>query len=136
MNEILRTARALGIAAVVVTTSVTFLECNPETVMPYAPVVKDTLDYFEYSVPVNGVTTTSRYFWETTGTVASVNLMSTVTAGTATVTIVDDNAAVIFSHALDGSGVVGTGTGDAGFWNIMVTLTNAKGTLHFTVVPQ
>ncbi len=71
--------RTLGIAAVVVTASVTFLECNPEFAAPYAPVVRDTVDYFEYTAPVDGVTTTSRYSWETTGTVAKVNLMSTVT---------------------------------------------------------
>ena len=93
-------------------------------------------DYFEYTVPVNGVTATSRYAWETTGTVANVNLMSTVTAGTAIVTIADDDSALIFTHALDGSGVVGTGMGTAGFWSIHVELTNASGTLHFTVVPQ
>jgi hypothetical protein len=104
--------------------------------MPYTPVVKDTVDYFEYTVPVNGVTTTSRYFWETTGTVAKVNLIGGVTGGTATVTIADDDSAVIFTHALDGSGVVGTGVGNAGLWNIRVELTNAKGSLHFTVVPQ
>ncbi len=51
-------------------------------------------------------------------------------------TIADDDSALIFTHALDGSGVVGTGTGTAGFWSIHVALTNASGTLHFTVEPQ
>jgi hypothetical protein len=136
VNNISRTARTLGVVAVAVTASLAFLECNLDPVAPYAPVIKDTVDYFEYTVPVNGVTTTSRYFWETTGTVAKVNLTSSLTGGTAILTIADDNSAVIFSHAIDGSGVVGTGVGDAGFWNIRVELTNAKGSLHFTVVPQ
>ena len=131
-----RAVRALGIAAVVVTASVTFLECSPDFVMPYAPVVRDTVDYFEYTVPVNGVTTTSRYTWPTNGTAATVNLMSTLTGGTATVTISDAEAALIFSHPLDGSGPVGTGSATAGDWRIVVDLTNAKGTLHFTVVPN
>lgn len=130
-----RARRALGIAAVVFTATVAFLNCT-DVISPYVPVVTDSLDYFEYSAPVNGVTATSRYFWPTTGTAATVNLMSAVTAGTATITIVDDDSALIFSHALDGSGPVGTGSGPAGFWRIVVTLTDARGTLHFTVVPQ
>lgn len=127
--------RALGIAAVVFAAMFAFLDCT-DFVAPYAPTVKDTVNYFEYSVPVNGVTTTSRYFWETTGTAATVNLMSTVTAGSATITIFDDDSAAIFTHALDGSGPVGTGSGSAGFWRIQVELTNTSGSLHFTVVPQ
>jgi hypothetical protein len=130
-----RGRRALGIAAVLATVTVTFLECT-DFVAPYAPMVVDSLDYFEYTVPVDGVTTTSRYFWPTTGTAATVNLMSTVTAGTATMTIADDDSAVIFMHAVDGSGPVGTGIGSAGYWKITVALTNARGTLHFTVLPQ
>ena len=130
-----RARRALGIAAVVFGATFAFLDCT-DTVSPYAPTVKDTVNYFEYSVPVNGVTTTSRYFWETTGTAATVNLMSTVTGGTATMTIFDDDSAVIFTHAVDGSGPVGTGSGTAGFWRIVVELTNASGSLHFIVQPQ
>ena len=130
-----RARRALGIAAVIVAATFAFLDCT-DFVAPYAPVVTDTTDYFEYSVPVNGVTTTSRYFWPTTGTAATVNLMNTVTAGAATITIFDDDSAVIFTHALDGSGPVGTGSGSAGLWRIVVALTNASGSLHFTVVPQ
>jgi len=130
-----RAGRALGIAVVGLTATVTFLNCA-DFVAPYAPVVTDSLDYFEYAVPVNGVTTTTRYFWPTSGTAANVNMMNAVTAGTATITIFDDDSAAIFSHALDGSGVVGTGSGSAGFWRIVVELTNARGALHFTVVPQ
>lgn len=135
MYTLPRARRALGIAVVVFAATAAFLDCT-DPVAPYVPTVKDTLNYFEYSVPVNGVTTTSRYFWETTGTAATVNLMSTATGGTATMTIFDDDSAVIFTHAVDGSGPVGTGSGTAGFWRIVVALTDAKGTLHFTVVPQ
>lgn len=135
MHTIPRAGRLLGIAAVVLTVSFTFVKCN-EFVEPYTPAVTDSLNYFEYAAPVTGVTTTSRYYWETTGTAATVNLMSTLTAGTATVSIADDDSARIFSHALDGSGPMDTGSGTAGFWRIIVELTNASGTLHFTVVPH
>lgn len=135
MHTMSRAGRALGIAAVALTVSVTFLKCT-DFVAPYSPTVTDTLNYFEYAAPVAGVTTTSRYFWETSGTAANVNLLNTVTSGVATITIVDDDSALIFTHALDGSGVVGTGSGAAGFWKITVALSNASGTLHFTVEPQ
>jgi hypothetical protein len=130
-----RAGRALGIAAVVFTATVAFLDCT-DIVTPYVPVVTDSLDYFEYAVPVNGVSATSRYFWPTTRNAATVNMMSAVTAGTATITIMDDDSAVIFTHALDGSGPVGTGSGTAGYWRIVVDLEDVRGTLHFTIVPQ
>lgn len=125
-----RAGRALGIGAVVLTFA--FLECA-DFVEPFAPVVTNEVDNFDFQVPLTGVTTTARYTWETTGSAANVNLSSAVTAGTATVTISDADAALIFTHALDGSGVTSTGSGTAGNWVIVVALSNTRGTVHFTV---
>ena len=123
--------RALQMVAVILTAS--FLECNPDAVTPYVPVVTNEVDSFEYQVPVNGVTTTARYVWTNTGNGATVNLQSNVTGGTATVSINDADGALIFTHALDGSGEMGTSGGSVGDWMITITLSNTIGTVHFSV---
>jgi hypothetical protein len=120
--------------AVILTAS--FLECSPDAVTPYVPVVTNKVDDFEYQVPVNGVTITVRYIWTNTGSAALVNLQSNITAGTATVSINDADGALVFPHALDGSGAIGTSSGTAGDWTITVTLSNTRGTVHFTVQKQ
>jgi hypothetical protein len=127
-----RAWRALQLVAVVLPAA--FLGCV-DPVVPYVPVVTNGVDNFEYQVPVNGVTITSRYTWTTTGNGAGVNLQSNVTGGSATVTITDADGALIFAHALDGSGVTGT-SGTAGAWMIVVALNNTRGTVHFTVQKQ
>jgi hypothetical protein len=128
-----RAWRALQLVAVIL--PATFLECV-DPVAPYVPVVTNEVDNFEYQVPVNGVTTTSRYTWMNTGSAAGVNLQSNVTGGSATVTITDADGALVFSHALDGSGPTGTSSGTSGAWMIVVALNNTSGTLHFTVQKQ
>ena len=119
--------------AVVLTAS--FLGCV-DPVTPYVPVVTNAVDNFEYQVPVNGVTITARYVWTNTGSAATVNLQSNITGGTATVSINDADGALVFPHALDGSGEMGTTSGTAGDWMITITLSNTVGTVHFTVQKQ
>jgi hypothetical protein len=129
-----RAWRALQIVAVILPAAA-FLRCvNP--LAPYVPVVTNEVDNFEYQVPVNGVTITSRYMWMNTGSAASVNLQSNVTGGSATVTITDGDGALVFPHALDGSGMTSTSSGTTGNWMIVVELNNTIGTLHFTVQKQ
>ena len=122
--------RALQMAAVVLTFA--FLECV-DPVTPYVPVVTNAVDNFEYQVPVNGVTATTRYVWTNTGSSANVNLSSAVTAGTAALTVSDADGALVYTHALDGSGASNTGSGTSGNWMVVVTLGNAVGTVHFTL---
>lgn len=134
MHTTLRASRALQMVAVILTAS--FLECSPDLVTPYVPVVTNQVDNFEYQVPVNGVTITVRYVWTNTGNAATVNLQSNITGGAATVSINDPEGGLIFTHALDGSGDMGTSGGSTGDWMITVTLSNTRGTVHFTVQKQ
>lgn len=129
----LRAGRALGMAAVVLTLG--FQGCV-DPVSPYVPVVTNVLDSFEYQVAVTDVTRSVSYTWTTTGNAAMVDLASNVTAGTATVTIVDADTAQVFSHALDGSGSQGTTSATAGDWMVRIKLTNATGTVHFSIAKQ
>jgi hypothetical protein len=128
-----RAWRALHMIAIILTAS--FLECT-DPVTPYVPVVTNQVDNFEYQVPVNGVTTTARYVWTNRGNAATVNLQSNVTSGTATVSMSDADGALVFAHALDGSGETGTSGGSVGDWMITITLSNTIGTVHFSVQKQ
>ena len=133
MHKTPRAWRAPQMVAVLLTAS--FLGCT-DPVTPYVPVVTNAVDNFEYQVPVNGVTITERYVWTNTGNAATVNLQSNVTGGTATVSINDADGALVFPHALDGSGVMGTSSGTAGDWMITIRLSNTIGTVHFSVEKQ
>jgi hypothetical protein len=125
-----RALRALQIAAVVLT--VAFLECT-DPVSPYVPTVTNEVDNFDYQVSVSGVTRTVRYTWTTTGNAAVVNLASTVTAGTASLTITDPDSAQVFDHALDGSGPTITSSATSGDWMLLIRLSNVSGTIHFSL---
>jgi len=121
----------MQIAAVVLTLA--FLECA-DFVAPFAPIVTNEVDNFAFqTVDLAGVTTIARYTWETTGNSATVMQSSAVSAGTATVTVTDGEATLVYTHALDGSGVTTTGSGTAGFWTITMSLSNVRGPLNFTL---
>ena len=121
----------MQIAAVVLTLA--FLECA-DFVAPFAPTVTNEVDNFAFqTVDLAGVTTIARYMWETTGNSANVTQSSAVSAGTATVTVTDAEATLVYTHALDGSGSGTTSAGTAGIWTITMTLSNARGPLHFTL---
>jgi hypothetical protein len=125
-----RALRALQIAAVVLT--VAFLECA-DPVSPFVPTITNEVDNFDFRVSVSGVTRTARYTWTTTGNAAVVNLESTVTAGTASVTITDPDSTQVFAHALDGSGPVLTSSAASGDWMLLIRLSNVSGTIHFSL---
>lgn len=130
MYNMPRAGRALGIAAVVLT--VGFLGCT-ELMSPFVPVVTNELDNFEFQVTATGASRTIRYTWTTTGSAADVNLASSLTGGTAKVTITDADNTQVFDHALDGSGPTVTTGATAGDWLIIMTLSNASGTIHFSL---
>ena len=126
-----RANRALGIAAVVLTLG--FLGCVDLNLSPFVPVVMNDIDNFDFTVHATDATRTVRYTWTTTATAAEVNLLSALTGGTAKVTITDADNTQVFDHALDGSGLTLTSGATAGDWLILMTLSGATGTIHFTL---
>jgi hypothetical protein len=126
-----RAGRPLGIVAVVLTLGL--LGCNLELQSPFVPVVTNDVDNFDFQVVATGASRTVRYTWTTTATAANVSLQSSLTAGTAHVTITDADATQVFDHALDGSGPTVTTSATAGDWLIIMTLSNVTGTIHFSL---
>lgn len=125
-----RAGRAL-IAAVVLTLG--SLACTDFTASPFVPTVTNELDNFDFKVVATAESRTIRYTWTTTASSADVNLSSSLTAGTARVTITAPDTTEVFAHALDGSGATVTGAAATGDWLIIITLSNVTGTVHFSL---
>ena len=127
-----RAARALQVGAVLFTLS--SLSCNLTSFTGvYTPVITNDTDNYEFQVTLKGITNREEDRWQNTGNAANVTLSSAVSGGTATVSIMDADGTVLYTHALDGSGLGGTGAGTSGLWTIVVVMTNTTGTLDFKV---
>ena len=104
---------------------------NPQ----FQPQVANLPDTFQFqSTGVTGVTQNLHYGWQTSGTAASINQASTLTAGTATVTLSDTNGQVVYTGNLGSNGTfTSTAGAGPGLWSIDVTLKSYSGTLNFRV---
>lgn len=101
----------------------------------FQPQVANLPDNFQFqSTGVTGVTQNLHYAWQTSGTAASTNQASTITAGTATVKISDANGNVVYTGNLSANGTFNSATGvGPGTWSIDVALNGYSGTLNFRV---
>jgi hypothetical protein len=117
---------ALAIAAVVA--------CSSSTEPGIQPQVSNVTDNFQYQVSnVKNFTGTKVYTWQITGTQASVNQATTVTAGAITLVIKDAADAEVYNQSLAVNGTLDTAAGTTGAWTIRVQYTNATGTVNFRV---
>lgn len=96
--------------------------------------VNNAADNFQWQASnLDNVTQTLTYDWTMTGTSANVNQSSSVTGGSATLTIEDDAGTVVYTASLGQNGTFTTDAGVAGTWRIEVKLSGATGTLNFRV---
>lgn len=104
---------------------------NPQ----FQPQVANLQDSFQFqSTGVTGVSQSLHYAWQTTGTAASINQATTLTAGTATVTVSDANGKVVYTGNLASNGTFTSAAGvGPGTWSIDVALSGYSGTLNFRV---
>ena len=101
----------------------------------FQPQVANLPDSFQFqSTAVTGVTQSLHYAWQTSGTAASINQATTLTAGTATVTVSDMNGKVVYTGSLTSNGTFASAAGAGpGMWSIDVALNGYAGTLNFRV---
>jgi hypothetical protein len=100
----------------------------------FQPQVANLPDNFQFQTSgITNITQTLQYTWSDSGLLASINHSSTVTAGTATLTIKDAAGTQVYSGALVSTGTVVSSSGVTGNWTMIVTLTNVSGTLNFRV---
>lgn len=99
----------------------------------YQPQIVNLTDSFSFQLTgVQNGDGSLPYTWQNTGTRATVDRSSSITAGTVTLTLKDSAGATVYTGPLNGaSGSVATGTGAAGAWTIVVDFTGATGTINF-----
>ena len=96
--------------------------------------VANNADAFEWQVSMlENVTQTLSYTWQNNGTTANVDLSSSITSGTATLSITDADGMQVYSGSLGQDGTFTTSAGTAGAWTIDVVLSGVDGTLNFRV---
>lgn len=131
MNRITHAAAAVLLPAAVGL----FAACSSSTSLAsFQPQINNVADNFQFQATgVKNVTSTFTYTWSNTGDSATVNQATTVTGGSATLTISDNNGTQVYSQSLSANGTFGMTKGLHGSWTIKVVFTNYSGTVNFRV---
>jgi hypothetical protein len=79
------------------------------------------------------VSQTLSYTWQMSGTIADVNQSGSLSAGSGTLTILDDGGDQVYSRSLAQTGTFQTTAGVAGAWTIRLVLDGASGTINVRV---
>lgn len=96
------------------------------------PEIVNSVDNFQFQVTaVRNYTGTLNYTWSNTGTAADVNQSCAISAGVATLVLLDDLGNEVYSRDLSQDGSFVTSVGTAGSWRIRVIMSRASGTLNF-----
>ena len=112
-------------------TVVSTLACS-DSLAPFQPEIANVPDNFQLQATgVTNVSNTFEYTWQNSGTTANVNQATTVSAGSAQLTILDATGAQVYTRALADNGTFPTTAGTSGSWKIRMVLTNYSGTLNF-----
>ncbi|MEN8145372.1 MAG: hypothetical protein ABFS14_10520 [Gemmatimonadota bacterium] len=114
--------------------------CGSDTTDPLAqfePQISNSADNFQLQASnVENVGSTLNYTWENTGSQASVDHSTTLTAGAARVIVKDADGTIVYDADLLPSKNEQTAVGSSGTWTISLVLTNYSGTLNFRVQKQ
>ena len=104
---------------------------------PYEPQINNIADNFQFQASnVSDLTWTYSYRWTNSGDTATVNQATTVSAGSAMLTIVDSTGAQLYSQPLSANGTFGMAKGVAGRWVVKVEFLNYAGSVNFRVQKQ
>lgn len=96
--------------------------------------VTNATDDFQWQVSnLSNVTQTLTYNWANTGDSANINQSSSLTGGSATLTIRGPTGTVLYTSGLQNNGTFHSQVGAVGTWQIQVVLSKANGTLNFRV---
>jgi hypothetical protein len=104
---------------------------------PFQPQINNITDDFQFQATgVTNVTWTFNYKWLNSGDSATVNQATTVTAGTAVLTISDSTGKQLYAQSLSANGTFGMLKGIHGHWNVKVAFANYSGTVNFRIQKQ
>lgn len=123
-----------GVAVFMATAALAACGNSTGPLAPFQPQISNVADNFQFQATgVTNVTWTFTYQWSNSGDSATVNQATTVTGGSAVLTIHDKNGAQVYSQSLSANGTFGMTKGVAGSWTIKVVFTNYSGTVNFRV---
>ncbi len=125
----------LGIPGLVLALA-TLATCSSENVIGPGNQLQVTNapDDFQFQVSnLSNVTQTLTYNWSNTGDSANVNQASSLTGGSATLTIRGPTGTLLYQSGLQTNGTFHTLKDATGTWQIQVVLSKADGTLNFRV---
>jgi hypothetical protein len=129
--------RSTNVVAASFLTAIALLAgCSNSTgpLAPFQPQINNVADNFQFQATgVTNATWTYTYNWANSGDSATVNQSTTVTGGSATLTIADKNGTQLYSQSLSANGTFGMTKGVQGNWTIKVVFTNYSGTVNFRV---
>ncbi len=129
-----RSRCAAGIAALAAIALAAGCSNSTGPLAPFQPQISNVPDNFQFQATgVTNVTWTYTYSWSNSGDSATVNQATTVTAGSATLTISDNNGTQLYSQSLSANGTFGMSKGVHGTWTVKVVFTNYSGTVNFRV---
>jgi hypothetical protein len=123
-----------GVAVLIAAAALAACGNSTGPLAPFQPQISNVADNFQFqATAVTNVTWTFTYQWSNSGDSATVNQATTVTGGSAVLTIYDKNGAQLYSQSLSANGTFGMTKGVAGSWTIKVVFTNYSGTVNFRV---
>lgn len=134
MKLVHRSRCAAGIVAVIAIVLAAACSNSTGPLAPFQPQISNLADNFQFQATgVTNVTWTYTYSWSNSGDSATVNQATTVTGGSATLTISDTNGTQLYSQSLSANGTFGMSKGLHGNWTVTVVFTNYSGTVNFRV---
>lgn len=103
----------------------------------FQPEIVNTADNFQFqATALTQVGATVSTPWQNSGTQATIDHSSAITAGTTLLQIFDADGTEVYSDSLQASASGLTAVGTTGSWQVVVTLTDVDGTLNFRVQTQ
>jgi hypothetical protein len=109
--------------------------CSSNSTAPLAafePEIVNSADDFQFqATDITNVNTQVTYNWPNSGTQASIDHSSAITAGSASIMLYDQDDSLVYSNGLVASLNEATAAGTPGTWRLVVNLTNCSGTLNF-----
>jgi hypothetical protein len=123
-------------AAFVLVTMAVLSACSSGTGpgAPFLPQISNAPDDFQFQATnVRNATWTFTYLWSNSSNRASVTQTSTVTAGTATLNILDAGRTQVYANDLRANGTFISSAGVTGRWTIKIEFTNYSGSPNIRV---
>lgn len=119
---------ALGLCALAVAA------CSNSTSPGIQPEVVNQPDSFQYQITaIRNYSGVQNFDWQNTGTQANVDQSAALTAGTATLEILDADGTAVYTRSLADNGSFTSAAGTPGTWTIRVTYADTDATVNFRV---